>query len=173
MQEQNQGRTSQLVVFNLANEEYGVSITQVQEIIRQQENTRIPGMPSFIDGVINLRGKIIPIIDLRDRFGLPKKEGDDRTRIVVVEVSTQTVGLVVDSVSEVLHLTEEAINALPPTMTNINAEFIKGVGKTERRLIILLELEKILSDLEKITLEKINKTLGEDNQTPPPNGVNK
>ncbi|MBI5555058.1 MAG: chemotaxis protein CheW [Elusimicrobia bacterium] len=162
IQEKKQEGTSQLVVFNLANEEYGVAIGQVQEIIRPQGTTRIPGMPSFIEGVINLRGKIIPIIDLRERFSLVKKESDARTRVVVAEVSSQTVGLVVDSVSEVLRLANEAIDPLPPTITDIDGEYLKGVGKLDRRLIILLDLEKVLTDLEKSTLEKINKTLAEE-----------
>ena len=162
IQEKKQEGTSQLVVFSLANEEYGVAIGQVQEIIRPQGITRIPGMPSFIEGVINLRGKIIPIIDLRDRFSLVKKESDANTRVVVAEVSSQTVGLVVDSVSEVLRLANDAIDPLPPTITNIDGEYLKGVGKLDRRLIILLDLEKVLTDLEKSTLEKISKTLAEE-----------
>jgi purine-binding chemotaxis protein CheW len=162
IQEKKQEGTSQLVVFSLANEEYGVAIGQVQEIIRPQGITRIPGMPTFIEGVINLRGKIIPIIDLRDRFGLAQKEADSNTRVVVAEVSSQTVGLVVDSVSEVLRLANDAIDPLPPTITNIDGEYLKGVGKLDRRLIILLDLEKVLTDLEKSTLEKISKTLTEE-----------
>jgi purine-binding chemotaxis protein CheW len=162
IQEKKQEGTSQLVVFSLANEEYGVAIGQVQEIIRPQGITRIPGMPSFIEGVINLRGKIIPIIDLRDRFSLVKKDSDSNTRVVVAEVSSQTVGLVVDSVSEVLRLANDAIDPLPPTITNIDGEYLKGVGKLDRRLIILLDLEKVLTDLEKSTLEKISKTLTEE-----------
>lgn len=162
IQEKKQEGASQLVVFNLANEEYGVAIGQVQEIIRPQGITRIPGMPSFIEGVINLRGKIISIIDLRDRFSLVKKENDVNTRVVIAEVSSQTVGLVVDSVSEVLRLANEAVDPLPPTITKIDGEYLKGVGKLDRRLIILLDLEKVLTDLEKSTLEKISKTLIEE-----------
>ncbi len=162
IQEKKQEGTSQLVVFSLANEEYGVAIGQVQEIIRPQGITRIPGMPSFIEGVINLRGKIIPIIDLRDRFSLVKKESDSNTRVVVAEVSSQTVGLVVDRVSEVLRLANDAIDPLTPTITNIDGEYLKGVGKLDRRLIILLDLGKVLTDLEKSTLEKISKTLAEE-----------
>jgi|WetSurMetagenome_2_1015567.scaffolds.fasta_scaffold258299_2 purine-binding chemotaxis protein CheW len=162
IQEKKQEGTSQIVVFSLANEEYGVGIAQVQEIIRPVGITRIPGMPSFIEGVINLRGKIIPIIDLRDRFGLVKKDDDANTRVVVAEVSSQTVGLVVDSVSEVLRLQNDSIDPLPPTITNIDGEYLKGVGKLDRRLIILLDLEKVLTDLEKTTLEKMNKAMAEE-----------
>ena len=115
-----------------------------------------------VEGVINLRGKIIPIIDLRDRFGLVKKDDDANTRVVVAEVSSQTVGLVVDSVSEVLRLQNDSIDPLPPTITNIDGEYLKGVGKLDRRLIILLDLEKVLTDLEKTTLEKMNKAMAEE-----------
>lgn len=160
-QENKVEKSSQLVVFNLDREEYGVYITQVQEIIRPLGITRIPGMPGFIEGVINLRGKIIPILNLRERFGFDKKEKDTNTRIVVAEVATQTVGLVVDTVTEVLRIADEAIDPLPPTVTNIDAEYLKGVGKLDRRLIILLDLEKVLTDLEKSTLEKITKSLSE------------
>ena len=153
IQEKKEEGTSQIVVFGLSNEEYGIGIAQVQEIIRPVGITRIPGMPTFVEGVINLRGKIIPIIDLRDRFGLTKKEDDANTRVVVAEVSSQTVGLVVDSVSEVLRLANDAIDPLPPTITDIDAEYLKGVGKMDRRLIILLDLDKVLTDLEKSTLD--------------------
>lgn len=160
-QENRVEKSSQLVIFNLDREEYGVYITQVQEIIRPVGITRIPGMPDFIEGVINLRGKIIPILNLRERFGFAKKEKNTNTRIVVAEVSNQTVGLVVDMVAEVLRIADEAIDPLPPTVTNIDAEYLKGVGKLDRRLIILLDLEKVLTDLEKSTLEKMNKSLSD------------
>lgn len=162
IQEKKDESTSQIVVFGLSNEEYGIGIAQVQEIIRPVGITRIPGMPAFIEGVINLRGKIIPIIDLRNRFGLTKKDEDANTRVVVAGVSSQTVGLVVDSVSEVLRLANDSIDPLPPTLTDIDAEYLRGVGKMDNRLIILLELEKVLTDLEKGTLKKLNKTVIED-----------
>ena len=147
----------QLVVFNLANEEYGVAITQVQEIIRQPEITRIPGMPDFIEGVINLRGRIIPVIDLRKRFGLQHKEASDSTRIVVADASGQTIGLVVDSVSEVINLPKEQIDPIPPSIASIDAEYLSGVGKLEKRIVILLDLAKLLSDLEKVSIEELGK----------------
>ena len=150
-------KTQQLVAFFLANEEYGVPIIQVQEVIRKPDITRIPGMPDFIDGVINLRGKIIPIIDLRKRFGLANKEDTDKTRIIVTKATDQIIGLVVDGVSEVVHLNDEQIEPIPQSIASIDAEYLSGVGKLAKRLIILLNLEKLLSDLERIALEHLGK----------------
>lgn len=151
-----QSKTQQLVAFNLANEEYGVGITQVQEIVRLPDITRIPGMPDFIEGVINLRGKIIPIIDLRKRFSLGNKAMDDKSRIVVANTLGHVIGLIVDNVSEVVNLSGEQIEPIPPTIATIDAEYLAGVGKLDKRLVILLNLEKLLSDIEQIALEKLN-----------------
>jgi len=147
----------QLVVFNLASEEYGIAITQVQEIIRQPDITRIPGMPAFIEGVINLRGRIIPVIDLRKRFCLEQKAVNDKTRVVVADASSQTIGLVVDSVSEVVNLPKDQIDPIPPTIASIDAEYLSGVGKLEKRIVILLDLGKLLGDLEKVAIDELNK----------------
>ena len=147
----------QLVVFSLASEEYGVAITQVQEIIRQPDITRIPGMPDFIEGVINLRGRIIPVIDLRKRFGLEQKASNDKTRVVVADASSQTIGLVVDSVSEVVNLPKDQVDPIPPTIASIDAEYLSGVGKLEKRIVILLDLGKLLGDLEKVAIDELSK----------------
>jgi purine-binding chemotaxis protein CheW len=147
----------QLVVFSLANEEYGVAITQVQEIIRQPEITRIPGMPLFIEGVINLRGRIIPIIDLRKRFKLEQQQVNDKTRVVVVDAGGQTIGLVVDSVSEVVNLPKDQVDPIPPSIASIDAEYLSGVGKLEKRIVILLDLVKLLGDLEKVAIDELGK----------------
>jgi purine-binding chemotaxis protein CheW len=152
-----QSNIQQLVAFNLANEEYGVAITQVQEIVRVPEITHIPGMPHFIEGVINLRGKVIPVIDLRKRFALEQKEYAEKTRIIVADAGGQTVGLVVDSVSEVAQLSQEQIDVIPPSITSIDAQYLSGVGKMGKRLVILLDLAKLLSDLERVTLEQAGK----------------
>jgi len=152
-----QNNTQQLVAFNLANEEYGVAITQVQEIVRVPEITHIPGMPVFIEGVINLRGKVIPVIDLRKRFGLEQKEYTEKTRIVVADAGGQIIGLVVDSVSEVAQLAQDQIDAMPPSITSIDAQYLQGVGKMGKRLVILLDLAKLLGDLERVTLEGLGK----------------
>jgi purine-binding chemotaxis protein CheW len=134
----------QLVSFNLGNEEYAVDILKVQEINRMVEITSIPNAPSYVEGVINLRGKVIPVVNLRKKFGFESKEMDAHSRIMVVDVG-QTVGLVVDSVSEVLRLSSDTVEP-PPLMTaeNGSSEYIRGVGKLTDRLLILLDIEKLL-----------------------------
>lgn len=139
----------QLVSFNIGEEEFGVDILQVQEIIRMLEVTRVPNAPEYIDGVINLRGKVIPIIDLRRRFGMPRKGHDKNTRIVVVELGGQVVGFVVDAVSEVLRIPRSVTEPPPSFVGGVREEYITAVGKLEDRLLILLDLEKILMEEER------------------------
>jgi len=139
----------QLVSFNIGEEEFGVNILQVQEIIRMLEVTRVPNAPEYIDGVINLRGRVIPIIDLRRRFGMPRKEHDKNTRIVVVELEGQVVGFVVDAVSEVLRIQRSVTEPPPSLVGGVREEYITAVGKLEDRLLILLDLEKVLQENEK------------------------
>jgi len=145
----------QLVVTKLANEEYGVPITQVQEIIQISSITRVPGIPGFVEGVINLRGKIIPVVDLRKRFNLTQEQFSENTRIVVTTIDNQSIGLLVDSVSEVIRLSVDAIDPIPPKISQICSEYLSGIGKFEKRLIILLNLEKLLTDFEKSAMKKI------------------
>ena len=139
---------SQFVVAQLADEEYGVPILFVESLIRMQEITRVPDMPEFIEGVINLRGRIIPIMNMRKRFSFKQLEWDDRTRIIVVAFENQTIGFVVDGVSEVIRLASDQIDPIPPSISNIGSEYLRGVGKVDNRLLILLDVEKILNDLE-------------------------
>ncbi len=146
-------KQQQLVSFRLGVEEYGVSIMKVQEIIRMQEITKVPQMPEFIEGIINLRGNVIPIIDLRKRFGLSCAEKTIDSRIVVVSVRERIVGIIVDGVSEVLRLSEEQIEPPPPAVSTAGREYIKGVGKLEKRLLILLDIDKILSSEEHNVIE--------------------
>ncbi|MBV8579087.1 MAG: chemotaxis protein CheW [Candidatus Eremiobacteraeota bacterium] len=145
--------TIQVVSFKLGSEEYGVDIAQVQEINRMVAVTHVPRAPQFMEGVINLRGQLIPIIDLRTRFAMPRTEHTKNTRIVVTEIGTKRVGMVVDSVSEVLRLPVEQIEAAPEMITGVDTEYIRGVGKIEDRLIILLDLARIISGAEKRELE--------------------
>ncbi len=145
----------QLVSFKLGDEEFGVDIMQVQEIIRMQNITSVPNAPDFVEGVINLRGRVIPIIDLRKRFGLEQKDHDKATRIIVVKVDEITVGLVVDEVSEVLRIPKETVEPPPPIVAGVESEYISGVGKLEDRLLILLDLSKTLSKEEKASLEML------------------
>ncbi|MDP9105022.1 MAG: chemotaxis protein CheW [Candidatus Eremiobacteraeota bacterium] len=145
--------TIQVVSFKLGSEEYGVDIAQVQEINRMVAVTHVPRAPQFMEGVINLRGQLIPIIDLRARFGMPRAEHTKNTRIVVTEIGAKRVGMVVDSVSEVLRLPVDQIEDAPEMLTGVDTEYIRGVGKIEDRLIILLDLGRIISGAEKRELE--------------------
>lgn len=135
----------QLVTFSTGDEEFGVDILRVQEIIRTMAITKVPKAPEFVEGVINLRGKVIPIIDLRRRFGLQPKEHDKHTRIIVIEINTMIVGFVVDSVSEVLRIPASTVEPPPPVVAGLESEYISGVGKLEDRLLILLDLDRLLS----------------------------
>lgn len=139
----------QLVVFNLSNETYGLDIAAVHEIIRMQSITDIPRTPEFVEGVINLRGRIVPVIDLRKRFGLEEVAPTNMTRIIVVEVETTTVGMVVDAVSEVLRLPADSIEPPPAVISGLDIEFIQGVGKLGEQIVVLLDLDKVLKQDEK------------------------
>lgn len=143
----------QLVTFSIGEEEFGVDILKVQEIIRTMEITKVPRAPEFVEGVINLRGKVIPIIDLRRRFGLSSKAYDNHTRIIVIEINSMIVGFVVDSVSEVLRIPVSTVEPPPPVVAGLESDYISAVGKLQDRLLILLDLDKLLSadDLEQLT----------------------
>ena len=145
--------TLQVVSFKLGSEEYGVDISQVQEINRMVAITHVPRAPKFMEGVINLRGQLIPIIDLRTRFGMPRNEHTKSTRIVVTEIGSKRVGMVVDSVSEVLRLPTDSIEDAPDMISGVDTEYIRGVGKIEDRLIILLDLGRVISGSERQQLE--------------------
>ena len=140
----------QLVLFKIANEEFGVDINEVKEIIRWEEVTRIPNSEPYIKGVLNLRGNIIIVNDLAMKLGLPSKKVDDDTRIIVVEMKDKTVGMIVDSATEVLRLPGEKIHAAPAMInTNIDHSYIEGVGLlSEKRLLTLLDLAKVLESTD-------------------------
>ena len=143
----------QLVVFQLGGEEFGVEIMKVQEIIRMPEITHIPQSPDFVEGVINLRGKIIVVVNLDKRFNFKSKEIDDHSRIVVIEIGNSVVGMIVDSVNEVLRIPTSNVDPAPELITsNVSKDYIKGVGKMDGRLLILLDLAKVmtLEELEEI-----------------------
>lgn len=146
----------QLVVFILKQAdqtcEYGVPITKVQEIISMATPTKMPQTPDFVEGIINLRGKIIPIIDLKKRFEMGKSDLTGDTRSVIVEVEGQTIGIIVDEVTEVLRLQGENIEPPPAVIGGITAQYLTGVGKIDDRLLILLDMDKILSEDEKAEL---------------------
>lgn len=138
----------QLVTFKVGEEEFGVDILKVQEIIRMMPITKVPNSPIFVEGVINLRGKVIPVIDMRKRFGMPVTGHNNETRIEVMDLQGQIVGFVVDAVREVLRIKESTIEPPPPVVAGIGSEFMKGVGKLEDRLLILLDLDKLLTESE-------------------------
>jgi purine-binding chemotaxis protein CheW len=138
----------QLVSFKISNEEFGIDILSVQEINRMLQITKVPNTPDFIEGVINLRGRVIPVIDLRVKLGMERKEHSKETRIVVVEIKNKTIGFIVDEVSEVLRIPKSITEAPPEMIGGVNSEYIISIGKLEDRLLILLDLEKILSTTE-------------------------
>ncbi|MCL1985384.1 MAG: chemotaxis protein CheW [Betaproteobacteria bacterium] len=138
----------QLVTFNIAEEEFGVDILSVQEIIRLMQITTVPRAPACIEGVINLRGKVIPVIDMRKRFNLPAVERDNRTRIIVMEFGAKIVGFLVDAVSEVLRIPANTVEPAPAVVSGVGSEYIKGVGKLDDRLLILLDLDSLLEGMD-------------------------
>jgi len=147
------GDEQQLVVFQLGAELYGVEIARVHEIIRLQTVTRVPHAPAFVEGVINLRGKVIPVVDLRRRFGLPLGDHTRASRIVVVEIGDQVVGIVVDGVSEVLRVNKGTIEPPSPVVAGIESDYLHGIAKLPERLVILLNLDRVLARDERRALE--------------------
>jgi purine-binding chemotaxis protein CheW len=141
------GELLQLVSFRVGSEEFGLDILRVQEIIRLQQLTRVPNSPDFVDGVINLRGKVIPVIGLRKRLGLEAQASDKETRIVVVEINGTVLGFIVDSVSEVLRIPVETVEP-PPRLGKVEREYVSGVGKLDNRLLILLDIDRLMSQSE-------------------------
>ncbi len=135
----------QLVVFELGKEHYGVDISAVESIIKMQPITVVPHTPSFVEGVTNLRGSVLPVIDLRKRFGLSLDDISKNSRIVVIALGKTKVGMIVDAVSEVLSIAEDAIEPPPPMVTSVDTTFIIGIAKIESKLVILLDLSKVLS----------------------------
>jgi purine-binding chemotaxis protein CheW len=133
-----------LVTFHLGKEEFGVEIGSVQEIIRATDITPVPGAQSHVRGVINLRGKIIPVVDLRKRFALESIDANDAQRIIVVELGVKRIGMLVDSVSQVIKVPSGVVEEMPEEATSVDENFIKGVGKLDSRLIIILDLNRSL-----------------------------
>jgi purine-binding chemotaxis protein CheW len=140
--------TNQFVTFQLGTETYGISILKLNEIIAYQSCTTIPNVPSFIKGVLNLRGIVVPVIDLRERFNMELKDYDQFTVIMILDVSGRIIGLVVDAVSDVLTLNSDDIKPRPHFSTGISTEFISGMGIKDKKFIILLNVDKLLSDNE-------------------------
>lgn len=149
------GALVQQVTFKIGEEEFGVDILKVQEIIRMMPITRVPNAPTFVEGVINLRGKVIPVIDIRRRFGMAETQHNEKTRITVMDLQGQIVGFIVDAVCEVLRIAQSTIEPPPAVMSGIGSEYLRGVGKLHDRLLILLDLDNLLSPNEKNALREV------------------
>uniref|UniRef100_A0A7C2HUU1 Chemotaxis protein CheW n=1 Tax=Ammonifex degensii TaxID=42838 RepID=A0A7C2HUU1_9THEO len=154
------GQEEQVVVFQLAGQTYGVDIGAVAEIIRMESITRVPRAPAFVEGVLNLRGRIIPVLDLRKRFELPEGERTRENRIIIVEISGMTVGMIVDAVLEVLRIPVESIEPPPAVVDGVDVAYLRGITLKGERMIILLNLEKILCQDEKEALEEAEAVMG-------------
>ncbi len=135
----------QLVSFKIGGEEFGIDILKVQEINRMMQITKVPNAPHFVEGVVNLRGRIIPVVNLRTRLNMEKIDEDNRTRIIVVDLTGITIGFVVDEVNEVLRIPKSITEPPPAMVAGIDSDYITAVGKLEDRLLILLDLEKVFS----------------------------
>jgi purine-binding chemotaxis protein CheW len=146
------------IVFKLADESYGIEVDKVRTIERMSPVTRVPKTPPFVKGVINLRGNVVPVIDLRGRFGLPEVEPDDNTRIVIVHVADMEVGFIVDSANDVIDLTEDMVEDPPEIVGGVKAKYLRGVAKLEDgRLLVLLNLSEVLNKAEIVQLEQIGE----------------
>ena len=142
------GDLIQLVSFKLGDEEFGIDILKVQEINRMVEITKVPQAPHFCEGVINLRGKVIPVIDLRLKFTMEVKERDKDSRIIVCDVNGVVIGMIVDAVEEVLRIPGSTVEPAPDVVTSINSDYIKGVAKLDERLLILLDIGKVAGEID-------------------------
>jgi purine-binding chemotaxis protein CheW len=138
----------QWVTFQLENETYGINVMQVQEVLRYTEIAPVPGAPDYVLGIINLRGNVVTVIDTRSRFGLPSAEITENSRIVIIEAESQVIGILVDSVAEVVYLRSSEIDTAPNVGTEESAKFIQGVSNRDGQLLILVDLNKLLSDDE-------------------------
>lgn len=145
----------QIVVFRLSSEEYALPITKVKDINRFMPLTKMPKSPAFMKGVINLRGEIIPVVDLRERFGLTANEATDDSRIMIVDFNNQLIGIVVDGVTEVITIPTAEID-IPPAASKLNMKQVPGIGKFNNRLLILLDIDEVFSAEEVEDLKGMN-----------------
>lgn len=146
--EENDDTIVQWVTFHLENEKYGIKVMQVQEVLRMTEIAPVPGAPHYVIGIINLRGSVVTVIDTRRRFGLADVENDDETRIVIVEANNNVVGILVDSVAEVVDLKVSEIETAPNVGNDESSKYIQGVSSRENELLILVDVNKLLSEEE-------------------------
>ena len=143
----------QLVSFRLGQEEFGIDILKVQEINRMVEITKVPQAPHYCEGVINLRGKVIPVIDLRKKFEMEVREWDKDTRIVVCDVDGHQIGMIVDSVDEVLRIPSSTIEPAPQIVTAVGTDYVRGVAKIDERLLIFLDISKIAGEIGQVVAD--------------------
>jgi len=143
----------QLVSFSLSDETYGIEITKIQEIILVGKITQIPETPHYIKGLINLRSSVIPVIDLRARFSLPECGLSEESRIMVLNVGGRTIGIVVDSVNEVLRVSKDQVSPAPPTVASLGNQYMTGLVRLENQLLILLDVDQLFGDEESAALD--------------------
>ncbi len=147
----------QYVVFKLMDEEYGINIMNVSEISPYQEIAKIPNVPNFVEGIINYRGNVIPIISLGKKFGMDDTEVDNNTRIIVINIQDKQIGFIVDEASQTIKIDDSQIDPASSIPSSINMKYINGVGKVDNRLIILIDLEKVLTDEEREEIQEIHE----------------
>ncbi|NLM73892.1 MAG: purine-binding chemotaxis protein CheW [Clostridiaceae bacterium] len=145
----------QLVIFQIADESFGISITDIFQIINPQEIFKVPNTPPFIEGLLNLRGKVLTVFNLRKRFKMPDKENDESTKILIVNSNGMLLGFIVDSVSEIAKVPDEDIEPAPETLTSFDRRFLSGVAKLGEKLILMLNLEKVLTPDEEQQVKEI------------------
>ena len=143
----------QWVTFRLGDEKYGINVMQVQEVLRVAEIAPVPGAPSYVLGIINLRGNVVTVIDTRNRFGLMSRDTDDSSRIVIIETASHIIGILVDSVAEVVELRSSDIETAPNVGNEETSRYIQGVTSRDNELLILVDLNRFLSDEEKAELD--------------------
>ena len=154
MVELQEQKEMKVIVFQLMDKEYAIAVDVVQSIEKLLSITRVPKTPSYVKGVINLRGVVTPIVDLRDRFGLDLKEMDDSTRIIIVSLEEFEVGLIVDAANDVLDIPLQSIEPQPEVVGTIESEFISGVAKVDKRLLVMLNLDKVLEPIKRVSTDE-------------------
>jgi purine-binding chemotaxis protein CheW len=152
----------QLIGFFVGAEEYGLAILRVKEIIRLKEITRLPQSPQFVKGIINLRGDVIPILSLAEKFGLEAREAGQAARVIVAEIEGRLIGMMVDAVSQVLRIPADQIDPPPEMIGGLSRQFVQGVGKLGDRLVILLNIDRVLSSDEKEELNRLETAIADE-----------
>jgi purine-binding chemotaxis protein CheW len=157
---------NQIVVFELGSEYFGADIAKVESIIKMQPITQLPQTPTYLKGVTNLRGKVLPVINLRKRFGLSPQPDTKQTRVIIVTIGKIKVGLMVDGVTEVLRVSDESVEPLPSMINSVNSDFLKGIVRLDDRLITLLAVEKVLNLDEQKSIETLSVPVGQYDEAP-------